>query len=45
MEEKKIGEMTFEEVAAAIKGNIPGAETDDAAVSTLLMFLFTCIQL
>lgn len=45
MDEKKIGQMNFEELAAALKGKMPGAETDEAAASALLMFLFTCIQL
>lgn len=45
MDEKKIGQMSFEELAAALKEKMPGVETDEAAASTLLMFLFTCIQL
>lgn len=45
MEDKKIGQMSFEELVEAFKGKLPGTETDDAAASTLLMFMFTCIQL
>lgn len=45
MEDRKIGQMSFEELAAELKKKMPGIETDEEAASTLLMFLFTCVQL
>lgn len=44
MEEKKIGQMSFEELAAAIQGKLPGTDSEEAT-QALLMFLFNCIQL
>lgn len=45
MEEKKIGQMSFEELAAAIQGKLPGTDSEEEATQALLMFLFNCIQL